>query len=96
MKYRYDIRGNLLEVRDPYNRKVLEQFSVNNENKNSGIEYNGCIYKAYLYIAEDNSYFQWSIGCVELLKESIGEYAVIFTFKLINGTYRLKQIHGID
>ncbi len=24
MKYRYDIRGNLLEVRDPYNRKVFE------------------------------------------------------------------------
>lgn len=24
MQYRYDIRGNLLEVRDPYNRKVFE------------------------------------------------------------------------
>src|SRR5690606_12665007 len=24
MRYRYDIRGNLLEVRDPYNRKVFE------------------------------------------------------------------------
>src|SRR5690606_6692825 len=24
MNYRYDIRGNLLEVKDPYNRKVFE------------------------------------------------------------------------
>lgn len=97
-KHNYEISKELLEQKcallDSIEVKVLEQFSVNNESKSSEIEYNGCIYKAHLYVAEDKNYFQWSVGCVELLKESISEYALIFTFKLIDGEYKLKQIQG--
>lgn len=97
-KHNYEISKDLLmqncTLLDSIEMRVLEQFSINNESKNSGIAYNGCIYKAHLYIAEDSSYFQWSVGCVELLEEPIGEYSIIFTFKLIDGAYKLKQIHG--
>lgn len=98
-KHDYEISKELLSKKcntlmDSIEVKVLEQFSVINESKNLGIEYNGCIYKAYLYVAEDNSYFQRSVGCVDLLEESIGEYSMIFTFKLIDGEYKLKKIYG--
>ena len=97
-KHNYEISKELLmqncTLLDSIELKVLLQFSLRNESKNSGIEYNGCIYKAQLIVAEDNSYFQWSVGCVELLEEPIGEYSMIFTFKLIDGAYKLKHIHG--
>jgi len=97
-KHNYEISKTLLTEKctlmDSIELKVLEQFSVSNDSNNSGIEHNGCIYKAHLYFAEDNSYFQWSVGCVELIEEPIGEYSMIFTFKLIDGEYKLKQIHG--
>ena len=97
-KHNYEISKELLmqncTLLDSIELKVLQQFSLRNETKNFGIEYKGCIYKAHLIVAEDSSYFQWSVGCVELLEEPIGEYSMIFTFKLINGDYKLKQIHG--
>ncbi|MBL1280141.1 MAG: hypothetical protein COA33_007710 [Fluviicola sp.] len=97
-KHNYEISKELLMQKctllDSIELKVLKQFSLINKSKNSGIEYKGCIYKAHLFIAEDNSYFQWSVGCVELLEDPIGEYSMIFTFKLIDGAYKLKQIHG--
>ena len=74
--------------------QVLTQFDFNKQDSENGVKYSDCIYKSHIYIANDKSYFQWSVGCVELINQSIGEYSMIFTFKLIDGEYKLKQIHG--
>jgi len=74
---------------------VLIRFNFSKQDQDNWVTYDDCVYKSYLYIAEDKSYFQWSVGCVDLINESIGEYSMIFTFKLIEGEYKLKQIYGI-
>jgi hypothetical protein len=98
-KYNFEISKDLLmyncNLMDSIELEVLKLCSFNTNSKNAEVEYEDCIYKSHLYIAEDKSYFLWSVGCVELLEESIGEYSMIFTFKLIDGEYKLKQIHGV-
>lgn len=78
---------------DSIELEVLTKFDFSS-NENEGVKYNDCIYKANIYVAEDNSFFQFSIGCVKLINQSIGEYSMIFTFNLINGKYKLTRIHG--
>ncbi len=85
---------NCLFLEEP-ELKLLTQFNFNKQENNKEVLYKGCVYKSYLHINEDKNSFQWSVGCVDLIEESIGEYSINFTFKLIDGEYKLKQIHGV-
>ena len=98
-KYNFQITEELLNqnclLLDSIELEVLIRFNFSKQDQDNWVTYDDCVYKSYLYIAEDKSYFQWSVGCVDLINESIGEYSMIFTFKLIEGEYKLKQIYGI-
>ena len=97
-KHNYEISNELLihncAFLDSIEMKVLEQFSIDNSSNNHGIEYDGCIYKANLSVNEDSSYFQWSVGCSEPTEDIIGEYSMVFTFKYVEGKYKLISIVG--
>jgi hypothetical protein len=97
-KYNYEIPKELLlencKLLDSVELLVLKQFDFTTLESDTGILFDNCIYKANIYLAEDKSYFHWSVGCVELKDQDIGEYSMIFTFRLIDGEYRLKVIHG--
>jgi hypothetical protein len=60
---------------------------------NTDVSDGQCIYKDFFHVEADGSEFSWSVGCIELLEEEVGEYSRIFVFRLVNGKFRLCRIN---
>jgi hypothetical protein len=59
---------------------------------NTDTKMDGCIYKDMFAVDDDKQGFSWSVGCIQLLEEEIGEYNTIFQFRKVNGKYRLTGV----
>jgi hypothetical protein len=78
-------------VLDSIELAVLLEFQPYKENLL--ISYNGAKYGGYLTIVDD-SYFIWSVGCVEFSQEvGYGEYSITFHFHKTNNNYKLTLIN---
>jgi hypothetical protein len=52
----------------------------------------GCIYKDFLSADENGRSFSWSVGCIHLIDEEIGEYSTGFYFRKVNGKFRIEAV----
>lgn len=59
---------------------------------NTDTKHDGCVYKDFFNVDEDKTGFSWSVGCIQLLEEEIGEYNTIFQFRKVGGKYRLTGV----
>jgi hypothetical protein len=82
------------QILDSIEVEVLRQSIHHDMYKDEGLAYDGCKYYSNLRISDDEESFYWSVGCVELLVDDIGEYSLIFIFEKLEDEYKLKRIHG--
>lgn len=55
----------------------------------------GCGYTSYMTAPNEDFSFHWSVGCVHLIEDPIGEYSLVFAFKWTEGGYRLHHVFGV-
>lgn len=91
----YEISEKLLKencsILDSIELETLKVFNIY-FGDNQGLDYDACNYNTSLWVEENHDSFRLSVGCTNLIKGSIGEYSIIFWFKLIDDEYKLYQI----